>query len=83
MSHSKKIKKKHYPVYRQIAMNIHYFRRTNGLFKEQLAEKADVSVSYLSAIESPGSMKGLSFEILLDIPDALEVSIADLVRKLN
>ncbi|MCD8325178.1 MAG: helix-turn-helix domain-containing protein [Lachnospiraceae bacterium] len=83
MSHSRKIKEEHRYVYQQIAHNINYFKRIRGLSTEQLAEKANMSVSHLTALESPGSLKDFSFEILLDIADALEVSIVELVKELK
>ncbi|MCD7819365.1 MAG: helix-turn-helix domain-containing protein [Lachnospiraceae bacterium] len=83
MSHSRKIKEKHRYVYQQIAHNVNYFKRMRGLSTDQLAEKANMSVSHLTAVESPGSLKGFSIEIPLDIADALDVTLADLVKELK
>ena len=44
-----------------------------GMSQEQLAEKANISRSHLSAIEAPNMVRAFSLEALYDIADALEI----------
>ena len=55
-------------------------RKENGLSQEQLAEKASISRSHLSAIEAPNMAHGFSLDVFFDIADALEVDPADLIN---
>ena len=48
--------------------------------QEQLAEKASMSRSHLSAIEAPGIARPFSLEVFYNIADALEVDPADLIN---
>ena len=48
--------------------------------QEQLAEKANISRSHLSAIEAPGMVRAFSMDIFFNIADALEVDPADLIN---
>jgi len=51
-------------------------RAERGLTQEQLAERAGISVDFLSLVERGKSSP--SFENLEEIADALEVSVAEL-----
>lgn len=55
-------------------------RKIRGLFQEQLAEKAGISRSHLSAIEAPNMVRAFSMDIFFNIADALEVDPSDLIR---
>lgn len=48
--------------------------------QEQLAEKAGVSRSHLSAIEAPRIVRPFSLEVFFNIADALDVDPADLIK---
>ncbi|MPN54935.1 hypothetical protein SDC9_202614 [bioreactor metagenome] len=48
--------------------------------QEQLAEKANISRSHLSAIEAPNIVRPFSLEILYNIADALNISPAELLN---
>ena len=48
--------------------------------QEQLAEKALVSRSHLSAIEAPGIARPFSLEVFYNIADALDVDPAALIN---
>lgn len=48
-------------------------RKLWGMSQEQLAEKANISRSHLSAIEAPNMVRAFSLEALYDIADALEI----------
>ena len=57
----------------QIGITIGTIRRLRGLSQEPLAEKANISRSFLSAIEAPKVVRPFSLEILSNIADALDV----------
>ena len=63
----------------QIGLMIGFFRRMRGMSQEQLAEKANISRTYLSVIEAPNMARAISLEVLFDIADALEVEPSDLL----
>ena len=48
--------------------------------QEQLADRANISRSHLSAIEAPGMVRAFSMDIFFNIADALEVDPADLIN---
>lgn len=66
--------------YKKIGAKILYYRRLQGLSQEQLAEKANISPSYLSKIEHGMYPKNLAFTTLLIIAKALEIDICYLIR---
>ena len=51
-----------------------------GMSQEQLADRANISRSHLSAIEAPGMVRAFSMDIFFNIADALEVDPADLIN---
>ena len=48
--------------------------------QDQLAEKANISRSHLSAIEAPGMVRAFSMEAFFNIADALDIEPAELIR---
>ena len=48
--------------------------------QEQLAEKANISRSHLSAIEAPNMVRAFSMEAFLNIADALDVAPDELIQ---
>jgi transcriptional regulator with XRE-family HTH domain len=48
--------------------------------QEQLAEKAGISRSHLSAIEAPNLVRAFSVDILFSIADALNLKASDLLE---
>ena len=55
-------------------------RKQNGLSQEQLAEKASISRSHLSAIEAPNMVRAFSMEAFFNIADALDVTPEELIQ---
>ena len=51
-----------------------------GLSQDQLAEKANISRSHLSAIEAPGIVRAFSLEAFFNISDALGIDPAELLN---
>lgn len=64
----------------QLGIAISALRKMRGMSQEQLAEKAAMSRSHLSAIEAPGIVRPFSLEVFYNIADALEVDPADLIN---
>ncbi len=64
-----------------VGSNIRRFRKEANLSLNQLAEKADVSKGYLSALENDSSPRRPSGEILYAIAEALGVTMSDLMGR--
>ena len=64
----------------QLWITISALRKLRGMSQEQLAEKANISRSHLSAIEAPEMVRALSMDTFYNIADALEIDPAELVR---
>jgi len=59
--------------YRQIGLNIAYYRKLRGMSQMALAE-ADLSRTHISNIEAPNMKTSLSLESLFDIAGVLQVA---------
>lgn len=55
--------------------NIKYYRKRLNLTQEELAEKADLSISYIKQIESNKEFKNVSLTVILKLSKALDVSV--------
>ena len=64
----------------QLGIAIAALRKMRGMSQEQLAEKANVSRSHISAIEAPGLVRPFSLDVFFNIADALEIAPADLIQ---
>ena len=64
--------------YKAIGLRIKYYRKQQGLTQEALAEKASISISYLTKIEAENCEKTFSLEVLFDIANALDIPFAHL-----
>lgn len=64
----------------QMGIAISSLRKMRGMSQEQLAEKANISRSHLSAIEAPNMLRAFSMESFFNIADALNVSPDELVQ---
>ena len=63
----------------QLGIAIAALRKMRGMSQEQLAERANVSRSHISAIEAPGLVRPFSLDVFFNIADALEIDPADLI----
>lgn len=63
--------------YYKIGRRIRKYRKAHGLSQEELAEKADISTTHMSHIET-GNTK-LSLPVLVEIAAVLEVSVDNLL----
>jgi len=59
--------------YIEMGLNIAFYRKREGMTQEELAEKAGISRSHLSAIEAPNIIRPFSMEILFNIARALNI----------
>ena len=66
--------------YYQIGQQIRKYRKACGMSQEQLAEKASISRSHLSAIEAPNMVRAFSMEAFFNIADALDVTPEELIQ---
>lgn len=64
----------------QLGIAIAALRKMRGMSQDQLAEKANISRSHLSAIEAPNMVRAFSLEAFYNIADALEVDPAELIN---
>ena len=71
---------KHAEKYRKIGKQIKYYRKEKNLTQQELANKINISKSYLSKIEAQNCIKSFSVEVLMDIADALEVPVSMLLE---
>lgn len=58
--------------------NIKIYRQQNHLTQEMLAEKADLSISYIKQIESGNEFKNVSLTAMLKLSKALGIKVRDL-----
>lgn len=77
---SKNIQFKNRDRFIQLGIAIAALRKMRGMSQEQLAEKAHVSRSHISAIEAPGIIRAFSLDVFYNIADALEISPSDLIE---
>ena len=64
----------------QMGIAISSLRKMRGMSQEQLAEKASISRSHLSAIEAPNMVRAFSMEAFFNIADALDVMPEELIQ---
>jgi transcriptional regulator with XRE-family HTH domain len=64
--------------YSLFSNNIKAIRLQLNLTQEQLAERSDISISYIKQIESGKDYKNISLTVLLKLSKALDTSIANL-----
>jgi len=77
---SKQIDFKNRDRFIQLGIAIAALRKMRGMSQEQLAEKANVSRSHISAIEAPGMVRPFSLDVFFNISDALDIVPADLIN---
>lgn len=76
MSNSKPISLCNLNRYVMLGLTIAYYRKLAGLTQKELADRAGISRSHLSAIEAPNIYRAFSLEILFLIADALKVPVS-------
>ncbi len=61
--------------YRQLGLQIAYYRKLRGLTQLELAEYCELSRTHISNLEAPNMPTRISLETLFDIADVLEVPV--------
>lgn len=80
MARSIKISPENRDKYIELGLNISFYRKRDGMTQEQLAQKADISRSYLGEIEAPNMITTMSLEVLFNIASALDVPVSKLLE---
>ena len=70
-------------LYHVIGSNIKHYREHAKLTQVQLAEQAQISISYLSKIEAVGCNKSLSISVLNQIANVLGVEISEFFKEID
>ncbi len=65
----------------QLGQNIKKLREENAWTQEELAERAELHISYIGQIER--GLRYPSLKVLFKIADALEVKISDLFKGID
>lgn len=68
-------------LYNTVGNKIKQIRIDKGYTQQQLCEKADISLSYLSKIEAANCDKSFSLSIINRIANALDVDIIEFFKK--
>lgn len=68
-------------LYHTIGIHIKHFREEAKLTQVQLAEQAQISISYLSKIEASGCHKSLSISALNQIANTLNVELSEFFKE--
>lgn len=74
------IDNKHAEQYRQLGLNIAFYRKLQNLTQLELAEKVGISRTHMSNIEAPNMITAISFDLLLDIADKLNIDVCKLLE---
>lgn len=69
--------------YQVFSNNVKRIRKQNNLTQEELAELADLSISYVKQIESCKDFKNLTLTTMLKLSKALNTTINNLFYNLN
>ena len=69
--------------YTKLIKNIKYFRLKANMTQEQLAEKSDLSVSYIKQIESGKEFKNITFNTFSKIAKALNIDVKELFNEIE
>ena len=64
---------RHEDKYRNLGLNISYYRKAAGLSQMQLAELVDISRTHMSRIENNDCAPSL--DVVFDIADVLKISV--------
>lgn len=65
--------------YKMIGLNIAYYRKLCNFTQLQLAEKINISRTHMSNIEAPNMPTSISLDTLMDIADALDIPVTNLL----
>lgn len=70
--------KMHDEYYRLLGLRISFIRKTRKLSQIELAEKVNISRTFMSKIEAPNIPTPFSLEVVFRIAEALDVKVSEL-----
>lgn len=70
-------------LYRVISSKIKYYREQAHMTQVQLADAAQISISYLSKIEAKKCDKSISISVLNQIANVLNIEISEFLKEDN
>ena len=70
------MQKQQFEKYKHLGLNIAYYRKAKGFSQIELAEKANISRTHMSRIETADC--AVSLDVVFDICDALELKPSQL-----
>ncbi len=70
------MQKQQFEKYKHLGLNIAYYRKAKGFSQIELAEKANISRTHMSRIETADC--AVSLDVVFDICDALEIKPSQL-----
>lgn len=73
MPASEKINEQNRQRFILVGLNIAYYRKLRGMTQLDLAERANISRTYISKLEAPNMSVAISLAKLFDLADVLEV----------
>ena len=59
--------------YKNLGLNIAFYRKLRGLTQERLAEKVDISRTHMSRIETADC--AVSLDVVFNLADALDIEV--------
>lgn len=65
--------------YKQLGLNIAYYRKLRNLTQMELAEFTDLSRTHISNIEAPNMATHISLDTVFSIAEVLQISAKDLL----
>lgn len=68
-------------IYEIISLNIKKYRKEKGITQEELAIRSRYTWEFIRRIESKKAKKSFSLSTLVNIANALEISIEKLLKK--
>lgn len=67
--------------YIKLGLKIQYFRKLKGYTQETFAEMVGISWSFLSQIEAPALVTGISLDTLFKMAEVLEIEPYQLLKE--
>lgn len=77
------IRRRNEDTYEIIAANIKTYRKEAKITQAELAERSHYSHEFIRRIEAPNGKKYFSIDTLVQIANALNIKVEDLVKGIN
>lgn len=79
----KNLHRRNEDVYEIIAANIKKYRKEAKITQAELADRTHYSHEFIRRIEAPNAKKYFSLDTLVQISDALDIRLEDLMKGIN